>query len=94
MGFVPWGQVLTVLLSPLQAHAFFRHINWDELLARKVEPPFKPLLVCTGNTGREIPCVPLAKLFIKLRNVHFTNWSATDSWYWSYINTGERFTLI
>ncbi|KAM6296823.1 ribosomal protein S6 kinase beta-1 isoform X2 [Numenius arquata] len=28
----------------VQAHPFFRHINWDELLARKVEPPFKPLL--------------------------------------------------
>ncbi|KAJ7422150.1 Ribosomal protein S6 kinase beta-1 [Willisornis vidua] len=27
-----------------KAHPFFRHINWDELLARKVEPPFKPLL--------------------------------------------------
>lgn len=28
-----------------QAHPFFRHINWDDLLARKVEPPFKPFLV-------------------------------------------------
>ncbi|XP_062965134.1 ribosomal protein S6 kinase beta-1 isoform X3 [Cynocephalus volans] len=28
----------------VQAHPFFRHINWEELLARKVEPPFKPLL--------------------------------------------------
>uniref|UniRef100_A0A3B4ALZ8 Ribosomal protein S6 kinase n=1 Tax=Periophthalmus magnuspinnatus TaxID=409849 RepID=A0A3B4ALZ8_9GOBI len=27
-----------------QAHPFFRHINWDDLLARKVEPPFKPFL--------------------------------------------------
>ncbi|OCT92228.1 hypothetical protein XELAEV_18015284mg [Xenopus laevis] len=28
----------------VQGHSFFRHINWDDLLARKVEPPFKPLL--------------------------------------------------
>lgn len=28
-----------------KSHAFFRHINWDDLLARKVEPPFKPFLV-------------------------------------------------
>lgn len=28
-----------------KAHPFFRHINWDDLLARKVEPPFKPFLV-------------------------------------------------
>ncbi|XP_040857430.1 ribosomal protein S6 kinase beta-1 isoform X3 [Ochotona curzoniae] len=30
--------------AEVQAHPFFRHINWEELLARKVEPPFKPLL--------------------------------------------------
>ncbi|XP_016085205.1 ribosomal protein S6 kinase beta-1 [Sinocyclocheilus grahami] len=28
----------------LQAHSFFRHMNWDELLSFKVEPPFKPFL--------------------------------------------------
>ncbi|XP_041922937.1 ribosomal protein S6 kinase beta-1 isoform X2 [Alosa sapidissima] len=28
----------------VQAHPFFRHINWEDLLARKVEPPFKPFL--------------------------------------------------
>ncbi|XP_063574685.1 ribosomal protein S6 kinase beta-1-like isoform X7 [Pongo abelii] len=27
-----------------KAHPFFRHINWEKLLAQKVEPPFKPLL--------------------------------------------------
>ncbi|XP_037656156.1 ribosomal protein S6 kinase beta-1-like isoform X4 [Choloepus didactylus] len=27
----------------VQAHPFFRHINWEELLAWKVELPFKPL---------------------------------------------------
>ncbi|XP_048872517.1 ribosomal protein S6 kinase beta-1 isoform X1 [Brienomyrus brachyistius] len=31
--------------TEVQAHPFFRHINWEELLARKVEPPFKPFLV-------------------------------------------------
>ena len=25
-------------------HAFFKHINWNDLLHRQVEPPFKPLL--------------------------------------------------
>ncbi|KAA0704015.1 Ribosomal protein S6 kinase beta-1 [Triplophysa tibetana] len=28
-----------------KVHSFFRHINWDDLLACKVEPPFKPFLV-------------------------------------------------
>uniref|UniRef100_A0A8C2IC95 Ribosomal protein S6 kinase n=1 Tax=Cyprinus carpio TaxID=7962 RepID=A0A8C2IC95_CYPCA len=28
----------------IQAHSFFRHMNWDDLLAFKVEPPFKPFL--------------------------------------------------
>ncbi|XP_047141755.1 ribosomal protein S6 kinase beta-2 isoform X1 [Hydra vulgaris] len=27
---------------PLKEHPFFRHINWADLYARKVEPPFKP----------------------------------------------------
>uniref|UniRef100_A0A8C5B9B5 non-specific serine/threonine protein kinase n=1 Tax=Gadus morhua TaxID=8049 RepID=A0A8C5B9B5_GADMO len=30
--------------SEVQAHSFFRHVNWDDLLARNVEPPFKPFL--------------------------------------------------
>ncbi|XP_036272553.1 ribosomal protein S6 kinase beta-2 isoform X4 [Pipistrellus kuhlii] len=25
-------------------HPFFRHINWDDLLARRVDPPFRPCL--------------------------------------------------
>uniref|UniRef100_A0A673NN24 non-specific serine/threonine protein kinase n=1 Tax=Sinocyclocheilus rhinocerous TaxID=307959 RepID=A0A673NN24_9TELE len=31
--------------TEVQTHPFFRHVNWDDLLARKVEPPFKPFLV-------------------------------------------------
>ncbi|GCC30228.1 hypothetical protein chiPu_0008676 [Chiloscyllium punctatum] len=30
--------------ADVQAHPFFRHTNWEDLLARRVEPPFKPFL--------------------------------------------------
>ncbi|XP_031439320.1 ribosomal protein S6 kinase beta-1-like isoform X2 [Clupea harengus] len=30
--------------AEVQAHPFFRHTNWEDLLAKKVEPPFKPFL--------------------------------------------------
>lgn len=28
----------------VQRHGFFKHINWDQLLSRQVEPPYKPPL--------------------------------------------------
>uniref|UniRef100_A0A3B4H6V4 Ribosomal protein S6 kinase n=1 Tax=Pundamilia nyererei TaxID=303518 RepID=A0A3B4H6V4_9CICH len=34
------------------AHTFFRLINWDELLARKVEPPFKPFLQSADDVSQ------------------------------------------
>ncbi|XP_061465510.1 ribosomal protein S6 kinase beta-2 isoform X2 [Rhineura floridana] len=30
--------------ADVQRHLFFRHINWDDLLARRVDPPFRPPL--------------------------------------------------
>lgn len=36
---------LNVTSVLLQKHPFFRHINWEELLARRLDPPFKPCLV-------------------------------------------------
>ncbi|KAF5920830.1 hypothetical protein HPG69_006141 [Diceros bicornis minor] len=30
--------------ADVQRHPFFRHINWDDLLARRVDPPFRPCL--------------------------------------------------
>lgn len=38
--------------AEVQAHAFFRHINWDDLLARKVEPPFKPFLQSADDVSQ------------------------------------------
>lgn len=30
--------------ADVQRHPFFRHINWDDLLAHRVDPPFRPCL--------------------------------------------------
>uniref|UniRef100_A0A673ZG31 Ribosomal protein S6 kinase n=1 Tax=Salmo trutta TaxID=8032 RepID=A0A673ZG31_SALTR len=38
--------------SEIQSHLFFRHINWDDLLARKVEPPFKPFLQSADDVSQ------------------------------------------
>ncbi|XP_023379878.1 ribosomal protein S6 kinase beta-2 isoform X2 [Pteropus vampyrus] len=42
----PRGGELVACLGALypQRHPFFRHINWDDLLARRVDPPFRPCL--------------------------------------------------
>ncbi|XP_030648589.1 ribosomal protein S6 kinase beta-1 isoform X3 [Chanos chanos] len=38
--------------SEVQSHPFFRYINWDDLLARKVEPPFKPFLQSADDVSQ------------------------------------------
>ncbi|XP_063059363.1 ribosomal protein S6 kinase beta-1 [Engraulis encrasicolus] len=38
--------------SEVQAHPFFRQINWDDLLGRKVEPPFKPFLQSADDVSQ------------------------------------------
>ncbi|MCJ8750465.1 hypothetical protein PDJAM_G00267000, partial [Pangasius djambal] len=31
--------------ADIQKQPFFRHINWDDLLNKRVEPPYRPSLV-------------------------------------------------
>ncbi|KPP63007.1 ribosomal protein S6 kinase beta-1-like [Scleropages formosus] len=38
--------------SEVQSHLFFRLINWEDLLARKVEPPFKPMLQSADDVSQ------------------------------------------
>lgn len=30
---------------PIKSHQFFKLVNWQDVLARRLEPPIKPLLV-------------------------------------------------
>lgn len=30
---------------PIKSHQFFKLVNWEDVLARRLEPPIKPLLV-------------------------------------------------
>ncbi|XP_035690788.1 ribosomal protein S6 kinase beta-1-like [Branchiostoma floridae] len=38
--------------EPIKNHAFFRQINWDDLLQRKVEPPYKPEIVSEEDVSQ------------------------------------------
>lgn len=33
-------------------HNFFEHINWQDVISRKLEPPFKPSLVNIINLNK------------------------------------------
>ncbi|KAK4336719.1 hypothetical protein RND71_043563 [Anisodus tanguticus] len=37
--------------DPIKRHSFFRHINWNDVYERKVEPPIKPSLVSDDDTS-------------------------------------------
>jgi p70 ribosomal S6 kinase len=38
--------------TPIKCHSFFRHVNWDDVLAQKVEPPFKPILTSDDDVSQ------------------------------------------
>lgn len=38
--------------APIKLHPFFRHINWEDLIERKMEPPFKPSITSDEDTSQ------------------------------------------
>ena len=30
--------------DPIKVHPFFKHISWADVISRKLDPPFKPVL--------------------------------------------------
>ena len=37
----------------LQAHLFFKHMDWADVINRKLEPPFKPALSSDDDVSQE-----------------------------------------
>lgn len=35
--------------AAIRSHSFFKHINWEDVLARRLEPPMKPILVSSNK---------------------------------------------
>lgn len=38
--------------TPIKRHTFFRHVNWEDVLAQKIEPPFKPILISDDDASQ------------------------------------------
>lgn len=37
-------------MAQIKAHPFFASVDWDKLLAREIEPPFRPTLTAADET--------------------------------------------
>jgi len=38
--------------DPIKAHPFFKHINWADVIARKLDPPFRPVLASEDDVSQ------------------------------------------
>ena len=38
--------------DPIKTHPFFKHISWADVISRKLDPPFKPVLASDVSFGR------------------------------------------
>ncbi|GFT19125.1 ribosomal protein S6 kinase beta-1 [Nephila pilipes] len=41
--------------EPIKKHPFFQIVNWDDLLAKKIEPPYKPKLISEDDVSQFDP---------------------------------------
>lgn len=63
--------------SQLRNHDFFRHCNWEALEQRRIQPPFKPKIVCIQHVIRlihfvnfEICVVENSEKYTRSRNIN------------------------
>lgn len=36
----------------IKNHQFFKHINWNDVISRKLEPPFRPILASEDDVSQ------------------------------------------
>ncbi|KAI8092460.1 uncharacterized protein BX664DRAFT_378375 [Halteromyces radiatus] len=72
----------------VRQHVFFSGINWDDVLAKKVPPPFLPTVAGRADTSnfdeeftREIPILtPVNAMLTQLEQQEFTGFSYVANW--------------
>jgi len=76
--------------AAVQIHPFFKHVNWEDVVARRLEPPIKPLLVSQHHdikwnqisnsvkrflwTAKRRWCLPVWYEIHKTNSRGFTGW--------------------
>lgn len=63
--------------SQIRAHQFFKHINWCDVLSRRMEPPFKPCLVSRHhNVKLTVKVIQIQIIYssLTIRKVLCSNW--------------------
>ena len=50
--------------DPIKTHPFFKHISWADVISRKLDPPFKPVLASDvsfrRNSGKKVMLSPFS----------------------------------
>ncbi|CAO3694689.1 unnamed protein product [Umbelopsis ramanniana] len=72
----------------IKQHAFFRGVNWDDMLAKRVPPPFYPSINGRADTSnfdeeftREIPQItPVNSTLTRPEQQEFGNFSYIADW--------------
>ncbi|KAI8350326.1 hypothetical protein EDC96DRAFT_577796 [Choanephora cucurbitarum] len=73
---------------PIKAHPFFRGVNWEDMLAKRVPPPFYPTISGRLDTSNfdeeftnEVPALtPMDSNLNRIEQQEFTNFSYVAEW--------------
>ena len=70
--------------DPIKTHPFFKHISWADVISRKLDPPFKPVLASDVSPGHypvqwPVVTVPYFQDDVSQFDSNFTRQTPVDS---------------